>query len=65
MDDAFLTIKPFDLEEIADDIVIFDSDRDNGGNDILAKEIITIIDEINGQSRKISKKSPKKATTKN
>ncbi len=63
--DSFLRITPFDIEDATDYNIVFDADRDNGGEDIFGEEIINMIDKINGQSRKIFKKSSQKATAKN
>ena len=63
--ETFLKIVPIDTDDLEEYEVILDADRDNGGKDILAEEIITMIDKIDGQSRKVSKKSSQKATAKN
>lgn len=46
--DTFLKIKPINIEELVDEEVIFDADRDNGGKGILAEDFIKVIDSIDG-----------------
>ena len=63
--ETFLKIVPVDTDDLGEYEVVFDADRDNGGEDILAEEIINMIDKIDGQSRKVSKKPSQKTTAKN
>lgn len=46
--DTFLKVKPINIEELVDEEVIFDADRDNGGKGILAEDFIKVIDSIDG-----------------
>lgn len=55
-EETFLKIVPIDTDDLGEYEVVFDADRDNSGEDILAEEIINMIDKIDGQSRKVSKK---------
>ncbi|MEK9165957.1 MAG: hypothetical protein AAB525_03850 [Patescibacteria group bacterium] len=47
--DTFLKIKPVDIDELVrEELVIFDADRDHEGKGIKAKNLIKIIDSIDG-----------------
>lgn len=47
-DKTSLIIKPVDIEEMANETVIFSADRDNGGQGIPAEELIKILKRIDG-----------------
>ena len=64
-EESFLKIVPIDTDDLDGYEVVFDADRDNNGEDVLAEEIINMIDKIDGQSRKVFKKPSKKTTAKN
>lgn len=46
--ETFLKIVPIDIDDLEEYEVIFDADRDNGGEGILGTDIIKMIQEIDG-----------------
>ena len=46
--ETFLKIVPVDTDDLGEYEVVFDADRDNGGKGILGRDLIKMIQEIDG-----------------
>ena len=47
-EETFLKIVPVDTDDLGEYEVVFDADRDNGGKGILGRDLIKMIQEIDG-----------------
>ena len=47
-EETFLKIVPVDTDDLGEYEVVFDADRDNGGKGILGRDLIKMIQKIDG-----------------